>query len=459
MTKSVPKLLATALPWLLGVALLAVPTPARAQWSFETYSEGNQSDINSTDWPDYLNLSRCLCDEARGSEDDAFLWVRVTYTGSSGTDEVYFYLGDDCDNDAVAISEVCYELAVINLSEFSTNEQDLPIPVSRIVDPMGDTCSEVNGGTSKLYVIVGDPTNTASATFELPYDTQAQGTPESLSADPGESAVELSWDPPTSNDENIEYYDVLCAQDGVPVSGLSSDGNADWISTEELCGQSLSVGDATTTTGTTDCDTVSGGFAAGDMPSPCFVCASVSSSTTSVRFEDLENGSTYSFAVVSVDQAGNVSEVSDVVTATPELTTDFAEAYAGDGGKEKGGFCFIATAVYGGYNTPEVQRFRHFRDGVLAHSPEGRAFIHWYYKNGRALALLKRMLPEFSLASRLGLEGLGWVTDRTTSGGGVPAPNALPFGLLALGFLAAASRRRRADGSAIDDDEKEESRW
>jgi len=41
--------------------------------------------------------------------------------------------------------------------------------------------------------------------------------------------------------------------------------------------------------------------------------------------------------------------------------------------------CYIATAVYGGYNKPEVMVLRNFRDTVLKRSFGGRMFIKIYY--------------------------------------------------------------------------------
>lgn len=41
--------------------------------------------------------------------------------------------------------------------------------------------------------------------------------------------------------------------------------------------------------------------------------------------------------------------------------------------------CYIATAVYGGYDQPEVLRLRQYRDEVLKQTAIGRAFIKIYY--------------------------------------------------------------------------------
>ena len=43
------------------------------------------------------------------------------------------------------------------------------------------------------------------------------------------------------------------------------------------------------------------------------------------------------------------------------------------------GGCYVATAVYGSYNSPEVWTLRHFRDDVLGQTWYGRLFIKTYY--------------------------------------------------------------------------------
>lgn len=45
----------------------------------------------------------------------------------------------------------------------------------------------------------------------------------------------------------------------------------------------------------------------------------------------------------------------------------------------KMGGCYVATAVYGSYDCPQVWTLRRFRDDTLAETWYGRAFIHLYY--------------------------------------------------------------------------------
>lgn len=46
---------------------------------------------------------------------------------------------------------------------------------------------------------------------------------------------------------------------------------------------------------------------------------------------------------------------------------------------QKSGGCYVATAVYGSYDCPEVWTLRRYRDYTLAETWYGRAFIHVYY--------------------------------------------------------------------------------
>lgn len=47
--------------------------------------------------------------------------------------------------------------------------------------------------------------------------------------------------------------------------------------------------------------------------------------------------------------------------------------------KKNGKGCYVATAVYGAYNCPQVWTLRRFRDNTLAKTWYGRAFIRVYY--------------------------------------------------------------------------------
>ncbi len=131
--------------------------------------------------------------------------------------------------------------------------------------------------------------------------------------------------------------------------------------------------------------------------------------SNSYRFDGLTNGVVYGFRVKAVDAARNESDDwSNEVTATPRPVSDFWETYKEAGGKEKGGFCFIATAAFEGYDTPEVLTLRRFRDDVLARYELGIAFISLYYRWGAPAGAWLDEHPSLRPAARAALSPLVW---------------------------------------------------
>ena len=104
------------------------------------------------------------------------------------------------------------------------------------------------------------------------------------------------------------------------------------------------------------------------------------------RLGGLANGETVYVALAELDDYDNEGPVSLAVPGVPQDVSDFFEEYAASGGREKGGFCFIATAAYGSYWHPFVGSLRRFRDSVLGQSEWGRDFISFYYGWSPALA-------------------------------------------------------------------------
>lgn len=76
------------------------------------------------------------------------------------------------------------------------------------------------------------------------------------------------------------------------------------------------------------------------------------------------------------------------------------------------GGCYIATAVYGSYDAPEVMVLREFRDGRLRRTALGRAFIATYYALSPAMA---RRLPRHRILSARIRGVLDFVVDRLRS--------------------------------------------
>ena len=53
--------------------------------------------------------------------------------------------------------------------------------------------------------------------------------------------------------------------------------------------------------------------------------------------------------------------------------------YYGQTRSKKNNGCYVATAIYGSYDCPQVWALRRYRDNYLVHSQFGRLFIKIYY--------------------------------------------------------------------------------
>ena len=80
----------------------------------------------------------------------------------------------------------------------------------------------------------------------------------------------------------------------------------------------------------------------------------------------------------SFDHWTGLDNVSFVEGSTKTPTVIF-KMPASDVNPVAHGGCYVATAVYGSYDCPEVWTLRRFRDKVLAKTWYGRLFIHLYY--------------------------------------------------------------------------------
>lgn len=88
-----------------------------------------------------------------------------------------------------------------------------------------------------------------------------------------------------------------------------------------------------------------------------------------IRMRDLGKSEKKSIS----DQAKTVNDQIDKVK---KMNPNYTHEPAVD---QKSGGCYVATAVYGSYDCPQVWVLRRYRDNTLANSRVGRAFIHLYY--------------------------------------------------------------------------------
>jgi hypothetical protein len=71
---------------------------------------------------------------------------------------------------------------------------------------------------------------------------------------------------------------------------------------------------------------------------------------------------------------------------------------------EKKSGCFIATAVYGDYEAPEVVTLRRWRDDELLRAPMGRAAVWVYYRVSPPVAWVMKQSPWLSARTRVLLD-------------------------------------------------------
>ncbi len=94
----------------------------------------------------------------------------------------------------------------------------------------------------------------------------------------------------------------------------------------------------------------------------------------------LVNGTPYAIGLITYDQAGNTSGLSNTVTVVPVYIPSPSDL-AGQKGN-----CFIATAAYGSYDDFDVWVLRQFRNKILLKSDAGRWFVKTYYELSPPLA-------------------------------------------------------------------------
>lgn len=89
-----------------------------------------------------------------------------------------------------------------------------------------------------------------------------------------------------------------------------------------------------------------------------------------------------------------------------EITRTYCPFCTGTYKQVDTGYCFIATAIYGGYDKPQVIVLRGFRDNFLSQRMLGRLFIKMYYKYSPSIASSISKKPFIMKIVRVGLDCL-----------------------------------------------------
>ncbi|MBO4699979.1 hypothetical protein J5690_10325 [bacterium] len=120
-----------------------------------------------------------------------------------------------------------------------------------------------------------------------------------------------------------------------------------------------------------------------------------------INNDEGKSSKAYTVKVYAEDLAGNSDDSATIsLQASAATTYGFWSNYQSNGGKDDGGFCFVATAGFGSYFHPSVALLREFRDSVLSKFNLGKRFIAAYYKYGSYPAGIIKDSPILRAASR-----------------------------------------------------------
>jgi hypothetical protein len=315
---------------------------------------------------DYFNLARCQCAELAPSHQASIFKTRLSLDDTAAESQpAELHVGTACaDNDP--LQRRCERVTTIEDIQNLRGGMEYDIPVDQFMFP-NDVCQELVI-TRNVWVLYDDGANnmydedyTLASAVEM--DAQPPPLPSEPVASGAEGAVQISWALPAARAGDIKYVHVLCvrAGDTAPLFGDRA-GDAQYDTTRELCDVESPQEPV-----------LPGVFAELD---PSLICETVSGTATSARVEGLENGVSYQFALLTVDDARNASAVY-LGEAEPAPAVDFWEDYQGRGGTAEGGVCLV-NSTFGGGSGP-TQAMRDFRDNTLAHHALGRAVIDSYY--------------------------------------------------------------------------------
>lgn len=394
-------------------------------------SGGTFQSVQAASIPTVFGNAECQCQSM-----DLNLEIQLTRAlplGRLGTVEVW--VGTSCDMYPARLQPGarCEQVGTRDISEFvtgsSSNRIHIPINAAALFSPnAARSCTIASSNNAVWIFLYTDVSNPfAKCTLQLNEVNQGPSPPINVSAGSGDSAVTISWQPPTATQTQPYAFQILCAQGDSPISSRHADaiystclpggvlqrrklltGGALPTTTPDGGTRSLSsgdlvplqqAGDGGVSDGGTDGGVALGPFATLDVQ---FICSNpqlVSGNSYSQRISGLKNGTAYQFVVLAIDTYGNATP-SPVVTATPLAVEDLYRRYHNAGGRAHG-FCFIATAAWGSYEHRFVHVLRDFRDRVLLPSAAGAAFVDWYYAHSPGAAAYIAARPAARVATQL----------------------------------------------------------
>jgi hypothetical protein len=297
----------------LAAALAWAPTGARATALTESDFTLSVSASQGSSWlaldastlTGFFNSHRCLC------PDTLTPTLQLTSSGqtnmSTSTVGVAFFLGAACATSSAS----CVSLgsATFTASKSATPPTfDSGQVFKAAAGNSAVDCASLVAGSTTLWAILTQDGVALPFTLALalPVTATVVAAPTAVTALPADQGLLVSWTPPADRSQ-VSGYQVLCLPRPAQASPAAY----------ESCGLP-SVGTDTTI------------ITAADQSQVC--SGKVSAATTSVRLSGLENGTSYTVAVIAIDQGGGISALSPPAVAIPQPTIGFFEKYKQDCG-------------------------------------------------------------------------------------------------------------------------------
>ncbi|MGH7340331.1 MAG: hypothetical protein ACREKH_07560, partial [Candidatus Rokuibacteriota bacterium] len=260
---------------------------------------GDKNELDDQDLEDFFGVARCQCVYTMLAEIDI-----GDLAGVSESTEVEILGGSDCDSTDASVRDDCVFLGSFAYDDFAATTQEVGFGLDELVP--GCTARREEMG---IYAIVDEGSDN---TFEgvgfrkFQVDTTPPGAPlPDADPSPGDGSVLVSWDAPSGEDLGEGGYQVFCTQGGAPVFEAGRF-------------------DAQYRTAFSECASGSSGTLY-DLD-PDLLCSGLVSGG-SARIAPLQNGRSYEFYVVAIDEMHNSGPLLALGSATPETTEDFYEHY------------------------------------------------------------------------------------------------------------------------------------
>jgi hypothetical protein len=351
-----------------------------------TGDEDFEAPASEEDIREFMNLANCTCGDKNFRVEFRLDPVPSTPLPSAA-EEVDLWVGTSCAQEDTAEQErLCNQVdgfaEVDDLLMVPTRE----ISVRDLIGVNGDgPCQQEEGQDRSVYAIVDENSDGFDEgvdyqnSLAIKTDTDPPPEPLDIRGNGTEGGLEISWDLPTSREEDIRYFQVLCSRvdDEGNTQGLGSVEQL-YLTANDVCpggpddgvcprlpsGSTERIvqggGDAGTADAGTGADAGAGddagppaGECATGVPEPlanldpAYLCGQADGMASSVEATGLANGVAYNVVLLVIDWSRNVTAIYIDEPLTPRPVKDFWEDYKERGGNAEGG-CNVGQAGLGG---------------------------------------------------------------------------------------------------------------